>query len=121
MPSNGGLTKARIDWYEIDRQVTNEILKDGLARTIKNLDSSKAKAEGPEQLVKRFAVYRRAGDSKKVIQTIQKLSKQQEECKKPVLGAMAGVLIDSEQWELARQYLEIFPQAEPGWGYVLIR
>lgn len=64
----------------------------------------------------------RTGDDGKALQYIEFLSKERSTAAKTYdLSQTADFLIGRKKWELATRYLEVFPQSEPGWGYILIK
>lgn len=64
----------------------------------------------------------RTGDDGKALQLIESLSKERSTTvQKYDLSQTADFLIGRKKWDLATRYIEVFPQSEPGWGYILIK
>lgn len=63
----------------------------------------------------------RKGDEKAALATIVDISKMKPPLPKYSLSEAGDFLIDRKRFELTKKYLELLPQAEPGWGYVFVR
>lgn len=105
------------EWYQVEQGVLNELTTGGLKQSL----SQKKGSTAAEILLRDFDLHVRAGDEKSAAIDIAKLSKTTPALSDSCLSQMADFLIDREQWSLATEFLETFPQASPGWGYILIR
>jgi|AGTN01.2.fsa_nt_gi hypothetical protein len=64
----------------------------------------------------------RTGYDSKALKYIESLGQERSTTvQKFDLSQTADFLIGRKKWQLATRYLEVFPQSEPGWGYVLIK
>lgn len=105
-----------LDWYGLDSDLSKELLQTGLKKAL--LKPAENNTKG---LLRKFNLSARAGDGAVLEQTSKALSRVKPGLSKQTLSSMADFLIDKEQWQNARVFMEIFPQAEPGWGYVFVK
>lgn len=72
--------------------------------------------------LRRLEQFVRTGDDGKALEHIESLSKERSTTvQKFDLSQTADFMIGRKKWDLATRYLEVFPQSEPGWGYILIK
>lgn len=62
----------------------------------------------------------RAGEDGKALERIEGISGSIWNLESFGVSLTADFLIGREKWELATRFLEVFPQARPGWGYILV-
>jgi tetratricopeptide (TPR) repeat protein len=108
----------RAEWWSIDKQVVEQLLNRDAGQWARELGSPPQTA-GAEELMRRFSVLNRAGHLRQARSLIDAMS--DAKLQPSQLSTMADFLIGREDWSTARYFLERMPQAEPGWGYVLIK
>ena len=108
----------RAEWWATERHVVEQLLARDVGQWARELNKQPMPNEAGD-LMLRFSVLIRAGHLRQVRPVIEALSEANVE--KGQLSAMADFLIDRQDWSTARAFLERLPQAEPGWGYVLIK
>lgn len=110
--------ESRPDWWEAQRDNVTRLLS-------ADLDAVLASVEGEPQTVqetlRRLDLAVRAGRHAAVRRAIERLSRFDALARSGVLDAVADDLIDREEDDLARFFLERHPRAKPGWGYVFVR
>lgn len=115
--------KKRIDWYTLDQEVNAAMRnsKDGKvhrqkAGAIDDLTVAELMLIDFDLAVRDG----REGDAKKALSQLKThlvgVDRPEE-----TLSAAADFLIGREQWSLAKYFLELYPVAHPGWGYVFIK
>lgn len=104
------------EWYEVENAVDRDVRSEGLSKLLRT------KYDGAEaaRVMREFDLRVRAGDAKEAQRAIKKLATAKPALSAHTLSEMADFLIDRKETWLARQFLETFPQASPGWGYVFL-
>jgi len=75
-----------------------------------------------DKALRKLEQFVRTGDDGKALQYIESLSKERSTTARTFeLSQTADFLIGRKKWDLATRYLEVFPQSEAGWGYILIK
>lgn len=75
-----------------------------------------------DKALRKLEQFVRTGDDGKALQYIESLSKERSTTAGNFeLSQTADFLIGRKKWDLATRYLEVFPQSEAGWGYILIK
>ena len=75
----------------------------------------------PYDAFRGFLILHRAGHEKSLIEFFSEFPALSPALSPSTLGDLANRLIGREQWALARRFMEINPQATPGWAYVFLR
>jgi tetratricopeptide (TPR) repeat protein len=117
----GPLTAAapeRADWWSVEQSVGQELLTRDVGQYARELNEQRAPTTDGD-LMRRFSVLNRAGHLRQVRTVIDAMSDAKLETHQ--LSHMADFLIGRRDWPTARYFLERLPQAQPGWGYVLIK
>lgn len=108
---------AALDWYRLDEAVNAEIAKTGLKQALR----TEYGGTETERLMRSFDLATRLGDDKTALASITALRKCKQLPSEHDLSEMSNFLIGREQWRLAKAFLELFPEAHPGWGYVFVK
>ncbi len=107
-------------WYEIEKDLCNQIESQGLSKTLKLYDApSNLKSE--DDCIKSVALATRAGNKELAKQAILSLQKHSSKDSSPKLSDLCDFLIKSNSWENAQLIMESFPEATPGYGYILVQ
>jgi tetratricopeptide (TPR) repeat protein len=107
------------DWWAIDRAVVEQLLAEDLGSVVNSLAQSPS--GDAAELMRQLDLRVRAGHRRRAAEVIDRLAEATDLPEKGTLSHLADFLIGREEWELSRQLLERLPQAEPGWGYVMIK
>ena len=120
-PSSSSLPQdPKAEWWAINKTVVDQLLVNDLGDVIKSLAPAASIGDVVE-LLRQLNLFVRAGHRHRAAQVIDGLPKDVDASYKTTLSQAADFLIGREEWDLARRFLERAPQAEPGWGYVLIK
>ena len=120
-PSGSSLPQdPKPDWWAINRAIVNQLSVNDLGEVIKSLPPSASIGDVVE-LLRQLNLFVRAGHRHRAAQVIDRLPKDADASYKDTLSSAADFLIGRKEWDLARQFLEHAPQAEPGSGHDLIR
>lgn len=104
-------------WYDIESSIDKEVRAEGLSK----LTRTKYEGTNPGLVMRQLNLSVRAGDTTEAARAIKMLAALRVPPPEGTLSDMANYLIGRKNAPLARLFLEAFPQASPGWGYVLIR
>ncbi len=119
-PSNIGASaqvhSQSLQWWNIDQKAT-EILKSRSADSFLNEGGK----QSLESLLVRLNVATRFGKTDQAFAAIEELTKLNPPPNKHLLSSAADFLIGRNEWRLAERFLNAFPAAEPGWGYVYVK
>src|SRR5262245_51444102 len=110
----------KIEWWAINKSVVDQLSVNDLGEIIKSLPPAASIGDVVESL-RQLNLFVRAGHRHRAAQVIDGMPKDVDASYKTTLSHAADFLIGREEWDLARWFLERAPQAEPGWGYVLIK
>lgn len=119
-PSSQDPSSADFDWWTIDRGVAEQLFERDVGEWARALEAEPLPADAG-RLLERFAIAYRAGHdawSRAIVDALAALDPAPTASQ---LSAAVDRVIDREHWDLARYFLERLPNAEPGWGYVLVR
>lgn len=108
------------DWWAVDKAVVEQLFTENLGAVVRSLAAARRPSDATE-LMRRLSLFVRAGHRGRAAETIDRLATATPPLDKSQLRHIANFLIDREEWDLARRFLERLPQAEPGWGYVFIK
>jgi hypothetical protein len=111
---------AGVEWWAIDRAVVDQLMMENLGDVVAKVAESDT-AGDVAGLLRAFDVFARAGHRERALETINRLAVAPQSAPAAQLSNVADFLIGRDEWELARLFLERFPHAEPGWGYVFIK
>ncbi len=114
------LAGSQTEWWKIEQDVARSLLKHNTDQTLREL-SARAEKGDAQSLLSELDICLRAGRESQAASALEKLSAARPKPDKSVLSYAADFLIGREEWDLSRRFLEIFPQAEPGWGYVFVK
>ncbi len=106
-----------VDWWSVDKGVSVELQDRDLDVWAAELADAEATRD-PVELVRRFDIFVRAGLPREAQHAFRTLA--QVDPKAQQANDMAMFLLERESWELARDLLETFPHAHPGWVYVMV-
>jgi tetratricopeptide (TPR) repeat protein len=109
-----------LDWWAIDKAVVEQLLTEDMNTVVRSLAAAQMPRDAAE-LLRRLSLFVRAGHRESAAKTIDRLATVPPPAEKSVLSHTADFLIDRQEWDLTRWFLERLPQAEPGWGYVFIK
>jgi len=110
---------ATIDWWEIDKAVVERLLSEDIDAVVGSL----AAAQTPRDTggwLRCLNILVRAGHREQAAKAIDRRAVAFPLQEKPALSHAADFLIERQEWDLARRFLERMPEAEPGWGYILV-
>jgi hypothetical protein len=107
------------DWWELDKEVVREIESRGLSAVTARCRKTPPGASAGEW-IKSFDAAARNDDESLALLCISELSACKPGPAKSDVSQMADFLIGRKQWRLSGALLERFPDAEPGWGYILV-
>src|SRR4029079_9668300 len=100
----------RLDWYEIDRSVTNSLLGGDLAEALTGLRPIESTVDS-EYLLRAFDYFVRAGHGVQARAAIEKLATLPDSGSPQIAANVADFLVGRQEWDLARLVLEKFPDA----------
>lgn len=117
-----GRDKKRIDWYELDRDV-NEAKRKSLKRVERSRTGSINDTTVAELKLMEFDLAVRAGEEAAARKALVELKPHLVGVDSPqsTLSDVADFLIGRKQWALAQYFLELYPSAHPGWGYIFVQ
>lgn len=106
------------DWFDTDKALSSDLEAKGVHQlALRFQDPSKLNAQS--DLMKCFDFAVRTGNDKLALQSLTALSKNPPSQNN--LSQMCDFLIGKELWELTQKFLEIYPNSQPGWGYIFVR
>ncbi len=112
--------RVEAQWFKIDTALVAELQTADIGMLAKSLEAAPP-ARDPAVLMRRLDVALRACRRKQAEALIARLAKVAPPPNSQDLRTIADTLIGHEEWDLARQFLTLIPQAEPGWGEVFVR
>lgn len=104
-------------WMDIDKAVCVDLEKKGMAGTIRSLNTATDKF-GKLQWMQLFDLGSRAANYKMIRKAMQALSSKENCPSVEDLSGMAAALLSRSQWKVAAEFLEKFPEANPGNAYL---
>lgn len=115
---------AELDWYRIDRDVVDALAARDVGQWANDLAAVPADGADAAEWVRRLDVAARAGhadQARAAIDALGKLPLADDQGLNSGLSQVADFLIDRQDWDLVRNFLERVPQAHSGWGYVFVK
>jgi len=113
-------TPVSIAWWHIDKALVKELFNKDLL-TLTNTLNAKPVSDDPADIVRRLNIYVRAGHREEASATIDHLAGIDTVFDTYPLNTIAEFLMKRRELNLARQFIELFPQTETGCTYKLIR
>ena len=108
-----------IDWWAIDKAVLQELATENLVSLAKSL-GDKERPQDATELLRRFDIFIRAGHRPQAAVILEDLRECSSQLQKDQLSPVLRFLIQREEWDLSRHFMECFPEVEHGWIYSLI-